>query len=61
MTATYSGHVTPSGTNRVTVTDRAGTRRLPMCLNIANHSPTGFAWGYGGSREMSTSDHVSHR
>lgn len=22
---------------------------LPMCLDIANHSPTGFCWGYLGS------------
>jgi hypothetical protein len=22
---------------------------LPLCLNIRNHSPTGFAWGYNGS------------
>jgi hypothetical protein len=22
---------------------------LPLCLEIRNHSPTGFAWGYGGS------------
>jgi hypothetical protein len=26
------------------------TRRpLPLCLELKNHSPTGFAWGYGGS------------
>ena len=24
-------------------------RPLPLCLEIANHSPTGFSWGYGGS------------
>jgi hypothetical protein len=24
-------------------------RSLPDCLEIRNHSPTGFAWGYGGS------------
>jgi hypothetical protein len=22
---------------------------LPMRLELANHSPTGFEWGYGGS------------
>jgi uncharacterized protein (DUF2249 family) len=22
---------------------------LPLRLDLANHSPTGFAWGYGGS------------
>jgi hypothetical protein len=24
-------------------------RPLPLCLNIRNHSPSGFEWGYGGS------------
>ncbi len=24
-------------------------RRLPKCLDKVNHSPDGFAWGYGGS------------
>jgi uncharacterized protein DUF6166 len=24
-------------------------RPLPLRLDLANHSPTGFAWGYGGS------------
>jgi hypothetical protein len=24
-------------------------RHLPLRLDLANHSPTGFAWGYGGS------------
>lgn len=24
-------------------------QELPLCLDIANHSPTGFAWGYNGS------------
>lgn len=24
-------------------------RPLPDCLKIRNHSPSGFAWGYGGS------------
>ena len=27
---------------------RAG-RRLPLRLDLDNHSPTGFEWGYGGS------------
>lgn len=24
-------------------------RTLPLCLDVANHSPSGFAWGYAGS------------
>ncbi len=24
-------------------------RALPLCLEIREHSPTGFGWGYGGS------------
>jgi hypothetical protein len=24
-------------------------KRLPLRLDLANHSPTGFEWGYGGS------------
>lgn len=24
-------------------------RPLPLRLDLANHSPTGFGWGYGGS------------
>lgn len=27
----------------------AGDDPLPMRLDLANHSPTGFSWGYGGS------------
>src|SRR5262245_22144387 len=29
----------------------AGRQRspLPLCLELRNHSPTGFEWGYGGS------------
>lgn len=33
----------------VTVTDATGTRRLDLRLDLSNHSPTGFNWGYGGS------------
>ena len=29
--------------------ETAGLYALPMRLDIWNHSPTGFAWGYGGS------------
>ncbi len=35
---------------RVTFTDFAGASHvLPACLDICNHSPSGFEWGYGGS------------
>lgn len=27
----------------------AGTYELPLRLDLRNHSPTGFSWGYGGS------------
>ena len=27
----------------------AGDEPLPLRLDLMNHSPTGFAWGYGGS------------
>lgn len=43
---TYRG--TPdSNTAEAAVT--VNGRPLPLCLHIRNHSPTGFAWGYGGS------------
>ena len=33
----------------VLVEDGKDTRALDPCLDVRNHSPTGFAWGYGGS------------
>lgn len=33
----------------VTVHTDDGAYPLPLYLNVRNHSPTGFAWGYGGS------------
>jgi Family of unknown function (DUF6166) len=42
---TYSGR--PVG--QVRVHDQNGTRPLALRLDLRNHSPTGFAWGYGGS------------
>jgi hypothetical protein len=34
----------------VIAVDEDGTsRRLPLRLDLDNHSPTGFEWGYGGS------------
>ena len=29
--------------------NEASRRKLPLHLEIRNHSPTGFEWGYGGS------------
>jgi hypothetical protein len=33
----------------VFVTGDGDRRRLPLRLDLDNHSPTGFEWGYGGS------------
>lgn len=47
---TYIGVRTASGDCKVQVRE-AGVRTypLPLRLEIFNHSPTGFEWGYGGS------------
>lgn len=37
------------GTGRVFVREGDVDKELPLRLDLANHSPTGFAWGYGGS------------
>ena len=44
----YIGSVTRDG-SLVRVKSDHAEYQLPLCLNIRNHSPTGFAWGYGGS------------
>ena len=44
----YIGSVTRDG-SLVRVKSGNAEDQLPLCLNIRNHSPTGFAWGYGGS------------
>lgn len=31
------------------VTSRQGAYQIDPCLDVRNHSPTGFAWGYCGS------------
>lgn len=41
----YIGRRTRDGETEVNVDGRA----LPARLDLANHSPTGFNWGYGGS------------
>lgn len=33
----------------VVLGDDKGVRALPLRLDLDNHSPTGFNWGYGGS------------
>jgi Family of unknown function (DUF6166) len=38
-----------SGQSLVTVCDGQKSEPLPLRLDLANHSPTGFSWGYGGS------------
>src|SRR5262245_61437985 len=37
------------GPNTVTRLDGQHGRPLDPCLDVRNHSPTGFEWGYGGS------------
>jgi hypothetical protein len=38
-----------SGQSFVTVCDGQKSELLPLRLDLFNHSPTGFSWGYGGS------------
>lgn len=57
----YFGHRRSEGTCEVTVTktiaaatgdsalENAPACPLPLRLDLRNHSPTGFAWGYAGS------------
>src|SRR5215510_6275516 len=45
---TYTGTRTEDGC-AVVVSDAGGTRILDPRLDLRNHSPTGFEWGYGGS------------
>jgi hypothetical protein len=44
----YTGTRTEGGC-AVVVSDNGGTRLLDPRLDLRNHSPTGFEWGYGGS------------
>ncbi len=47
---TYRGWRTPHGRCRVTVSGPNGRERLlRLRLDLRDHSPTGFEWGYGGS------------
>lgn len=48
--AVYHGRRRGHDSAEVTFTDANQTSRpLPIRLDLANHSPTGFEWGYGGS------------
>jgi Family of unknown function (DUF6166) len=38
-----------SGQSLVTVCDGQKCQSLPLRLDLFNHSPAGFSWGYGGS------------
>jgi Family of unknown function (DUF6166) len=38
-----------SGQPAVNVCDGEKCQPLPLRLDLFNHSPTGFSWGYGGS------------
>src|SRR5215510_2118097 len=44
----YTGTRTEDGC-AVVVSDTGSTRALDPRLDLRNHSPTGFEWGYGGS------------
>src|SRR5262245_4369364 len=46
---TYTGKRDKTGTCHVWIIERGESRLLPPRLELANHSPTGFEWGYGGS------------
>jgi hypothetical protein len=46
----YIGEVKSSMEWKVYVRTTGGRRRpLPLRLNVQNHSPSGFSWGYSGS------------
>ena len=47
--AEYRGFIDPTGDRKVVKVVEGEATPLPLRLDLANHSPTGFAWGYGGS------------
>ena len=48
---TFIGKITPSNERKVFVkTEDGAEETLPVRHDLCNHSPIGFAWGYGGSR-----------
>jgi len=46
---TYHGFRDIHGTASVFLMDDGKRKKLPSRLDLENHSPTGFEWGYGGS------------
>jgi len=48
QTRYYEGRFS-RGETSVVVQDEQGERPLPLRLDVRRHSPTGHAWGYGGS------------
>jgi hypothetical protein len=49
MDKIYKGRIDPRDAEICIVDHRSGMYRLPVRLDLANHSPDGFAWGYHGS------------
>jgi hypothetical protein len=45
----YRGYRDADGVAHVMIVDDDRLSALPMQLDLFNHSPTGFEWGYGGS------------
>jgi Family of unknown function (DUF6166) len=45
----YAGWRTPDGCEVYIILPNKPAQSLPLRLDLANHSPTGFEWGYGGS------------
>jgi hypothetical protein len=45
----YTGRRDRAGNCVVRVIEDGDAHELPMRLDLYNHSPTGFEWGYGGS------------
>jgi hypothetical protein len=45
----YRGVVDDNNECQVTIVEGTHVKKLPLRLDIDNHSPDGFSWGYGGS------------
>jgi len=45
----YTGRRSEDRSCVVHVVENGDSRLLPLRLDLDNHSPTGFEWGYGGS------------
>jgi len=46
---TYIGRRDDADAEVIVVDEKGNSRPLPLRLEVRNHSPTGFEWGYGGS------------